>query len=123
MSSTQVAISARVSSAQQAEAQTVASQVAAWRERVAAEGLALPDARQFLDEGDRGATLLRPALERLGDVIAARAVDRLYVHAPDRLARQYAYQVLFVDECRRAGGAGIFLNRALGQSPDDDLLL
>ena len=103
MSSTQVAIYARVSSDQQAEAQTVASQVAALRERVAAEGLALPDAMQFIDEGYSGATLLRPALERLRDVIAARAVDRLYVHSPDRLARKYAYQVLLVDEFRRAG--------------------
>jgi site-specific DNA recombinase len=123
MSSTQVAIYARVSSDQQAEAQTVASQVAALRERVAAEGLALPDAMQFIDEGYSGATLIRPALERLRDVIAARAVDRLYIHSPDRLARKYAYQVLLVDEFRRAGVEVIFLNRALGQSPEDDLLL
>ena len=40
MSSTQVAIYARVSSDQQAEAQTVASQVVALRERVVKEGLA-----------------------------------------------------------------------------------
>ena len=123
MSSTQVAIDARVSSDQQAEAQTVASQVAALRERVAAEDLALPDAMQFIDEGSSGATLIRPALERLRDIIAAGAVDRLYVHSPDRLARKYAYQVLLVDEFRRAGVEVIFLNRALGQSPEDDLLL
>ena len=84
MSSTQVAIYARVSSDQQAEAQTVASQVAALQERVAAEGRALPNAMQCIDEGDSGATLVRPALERLRDVIAARAVDRLSVHSPDR---------------------------------------
>ena len=84
MSSTQVAIYARVSSDQQVEAQTVASQVAAWRERVAAEGLAWPDAMQCIDEGSSGATLIRPALERLRDVIAARAVDRVSIHSPDR---------------------------------------
>jgi site-specific DNA recombinase len=123
MSSPQVAIYARVSSDHQAEAQTVASQVAALRERIAAEGLALPDAMQFIDEGYSGTTLIRPALERLRDVIAARAVDRLYIHSPDRLARKYAYQVLLVDEFRRAGVEVIFLNRALGQSPEDDLLL
>src|SRR2546428_9733584 len=78
---------------------------------------------QFLDEGYSGATLIRPALERLRDVIAAGAVDRVYVHSPDRLARKYAYQVLLVDEFRRAGVEGIFLNRALGQSPENDLLL
>jgi site-specific DNA recombinase len=123
MNPTQVAIYARVSSDQHAEAQTVASQVAALQERVAAEGLTLPDARQFIDEGYSGATLVRPALERLRDIVAAGAVDRVYGHSPDRLARKYAYQVLLVDECRRAGIEGIFLNRALGQSPEDDLLL
>jgi site-specific DNA recombinase len=42
------------------------------------------------------------------------------VHAPDRLARHEAYQVLLVDEVRRTGVEGIFLNRALGQSPEDE---
>jgi len=123
MNTTQVAMYARVSSDQPAEAQTIASQVAALRERVAAEGFVLPEAMQFLDEGYSGATLIRPALERLRDVIAAGAVDRVYVHSPDRLARKYAYQVLLVEEFRRAGVEVIFLNRALGQSPEDDLLL
>jgi site-specific DNA recombinase len=45
------------------------------------------------------------------------------VHSPDRLARQYAYQVLLVDAFQRAGVAGVFLNRELGRSPEDDLLL
>jgi site-specific DNA recombinase len=123
MRATQIAIDARVSSDQQAEAQTVASQVAAVRERVAAEGLALPDAMPFMDEGDSGATLVRPALERVRDVSAARAVDRLSLHSPDRFARKYAYQVLVVEEFRRAGVEVIFLNRALGQRPEDALLL
>jgi site-specific DNA recombinase len=48
---------------------------------------------QFLDEGYSGATLVRPALERLRDVVASGSVDRLYVHSPDRLARKYAYQL------------------------------
>ena len=50
-------------------------------------------------------------------------MDRLYVHAPDRLARKYASQVLLVDELRRAGVEVIFLHRALGHSPEADLRL
>jgi site-specific DNA recombinase len=123
MTTTQVAIYARVSSDQQAVTHTIASQVAALRDRVATDGLQLSAAMEFLDEGYSGATLIRPALERLRDVAAAGAVDRLYVHSPDRLARNYAYQVVLVDELRRAGVDIIFLNRALGQSPEDDLLL
>jgi site-specific DNA recombinase len=123
MTPMQTAIYARVSSAQQAEAHTVASQVAALRERVAADDLPLPEALQFIDEGYSGATLVRPALERLRDLAAAGALDRLYVHSPDRLARKYAYQVLLVDEFQHAGVEVIFLNREVGQSPEDDLLL
>ena len=89
MKPTQVAIYARVSSEQQADAHTIASQVAALRER-RADGLTVSEAMQFLEEGHSGATLVRPALERLRDVIAAGSVDRLYVHSPDRLARKYA---------------------------------
>jgi len=77
----------------------------------------------FIDEGYSGATLIRPALERLRDAAAAGDVDRLYVHSPDRLARKYAYQALLLDEFQRAGVEVVFLNRALGQSPEDDLLL
>jgi len=123
MKPTQVAMYARVSSEQQAEAHTVASQVAAVRERVAADGLTVSEAMQFLDEGYSGATLIRPGLERLRDVIAAGTVDRLYVHSPDRLARTYAYQVILVEEFRQAGVEVVFLNRELGRSPEDDLLL
>lgn len=62
----------------------------------------------FIDDGYRGATLIRPALERLRDVVAMSVIDRLYVHSPDRLARKYAYQVLLVDEFQRAGVDVIF---------------
>ncbi len=41
----------------------------------------------------------------------------------DRLARNYAYQVLLLDEWRRRGIEVVFLNRPLGKSPEDDLLL
>jgi len=88
MHPTHGALYARVSSAQQAEAQTIASQVAALRERVAAEGLGLPEAMPCLDAGESGATLMRPALERWRDVIAGGAGDRVSGHSPDRLARQ-----------------------------------
>src|SRR6266852_9547121 len=123
MSTTQAAIYARVSSERQATAQTIASQLAALRERVTVDGYVVPEAMQFLDDGYSGTTLVRPALERLRDIVAAGAVDRLYVHSPDRLARKYAYQVLLVDEFRRSGVEVIFLNRELGQTPEDDLLL
>jgi site-specific DNA recombinase len=118
-----VAVYARVSSEQQAGESTIASQLAALETRVAADGLALLPEHGFADDGYSGATLVRPALERLRDFAASGALDRVYVHSPDRLARRYAYQVLLVDELRRAGVEIVFLNRQIGVSPEDDLLL
>jgi site-specific DNA recombinase len=80
----QPALYARVSSDQQAHSGTIASQVASLYERVAADGLRLEPEHVFVDEGCSGASLLRPALERLRDAVAAGVVDRLYVHSPDR---------------------------------------
>jgi site-specific DNA recombinase len=118
-----VAIYARVSSDQQAQAQTIASQVAALRERVTADGGILLPECEFIDEGYSGATLVRPGLERLRDLCANGGVERLYVHSPDRLARKYAYQVLLIDEFQRMGIEVMFLNRELSRSPEDELLL
>lgn len=123
MKTIQAALYARVSSEQQATAHTIESQLAALTERARREGTPVPAERQFVDEGFSGATLVRPALDRLRDLTATGGINRIYVHSPDRLARNYAYQVLLIDEWRRAGVEVVFLNRPLGQSPKDDLLL
>jgi site-specific DNA recombinase len=117
------AIYARVSSDRQAERHTIDSQVRDLLARAAADGHAVHDALRFLDDGHSGASLIRPALERLRDLVAMAAVDVVYVHAPDRLARSYAHQAILVEEFARAGTEVVFLNRPIGQSPEDNLLL
>ena len=88
MKPTQVALYARVSSEQQSEAKTIESQIADLRARIAATGATLSAEQEFVDNGYSGATLIRPALERLRDVAAAGGIDQLYVHCPDRLGTQ-----------------------------------
>ena len=122
-SSVRVAIYARVSSDHQAQEQTIDSQVTALQQRVMDDGCELPDELCFLDDGVSGSTLMRPALERLRDMAYVGGFQKLYVHSPDRLARRYAYQVLLVDELTKHGVEIEFLNRAIGASPEDDLLL
>ena len=97
------ALYARVSSEGQARDNTVASQLAELRVRAVADGVVVGPEHSYVDEGYSGATLARPALERLRDAAALGEFERLYVHTPDRLARRYAYQVLLVEELRRAG--------------------
>lgn len=122
-SSIRPAIYARVSCEQQVQQQTIASQIAALRERVLADGLSLDEELVFVDEGCSGSTLMRPSLERLRDMAYAGAFDRLYIHSPDRLARKYAYQVLLIDELKQKGIEVTFLNRSIGESPEEELLL
>ena len=123
MNKIRAALYARVSGEQQAAAHTIESQIAALSERAQKDGVPVPLEREFLDDGYSGATLIRPAMDRLRDLAAVGGIDRSYVHSLDRLARNYAYQVLLIEELRRVGVEIVFLNRPLGQSPEDDLLL
>jgi site-specific DNA recombinase len=117
------ALYARVSSEQQAQAQTIASQIEALKDRIAKDGLALDQELSFIDDGYSGASLVRPALERLRDMAALGAIDKLYVLCPDRFARNYAYQVLVIDELQCCGVDIVFLNHEIGDSPEEHLLL
>jgi site-specific DNA recombinase len=119
----QVAIYARVSSDQQAERQTIDSQLSELQALARRDHHEVPDGMLFIDNGHSGTTLVRPALERLRDLVALSAVDVVYVHAPDRLARSYAHQVLLLEEFARANARVVFLNRPIGDSPEDNLLL
>ncbi len=64
------AIYARVSSDQQAERHTIDSQVRELLARAAADGHDITTEFRFLDDGHSGASLIRPALERLRDLVA-----------------------------------------------------
>ena len=118
-----VALYARVSSEAQAQEATIDSQLAALRARIEADGYRVEPALCFVDDGVSGTTLLRPGLERLRDQAAAGTLARLYVLAPDRLARRHAHQMVLVDELRACGVELVLLNRPLGTTPEDQLLL
>ena len=118
-----IAFYARVSTESQTRDNSIASQIAALQERIAADGFQFEPDHAYVDDGHSGASLLRPALERLRDAAAAGTVERIYVLAPDRLARRYAHQVLLIEEFRRCGAEVVFLNRPIGGTPEDDLLL
>ena len=117
------AIYARVSSERQRQDQTIASQTVGLRELAAARGLLVSEELVFEDEGFSGASLQRPALERLRDRAAEGAFELLLCHAPDRLARRYAYQVLLLEEFARVGVEVCFAKEPeRGVTPEDELL-
>src|SRR5712692_3795305 len=118
-----VAFYARVSSEAQARDHTIDSQVAALKERIAADGFQFELDHGYVDDGRSGTNLQRPALETLRDAVASGQIERIYVLAPDRLARKHAHQILLIEEFRRGGAEVAFLNRAIGDTAEDNLLL
>ena len=117
------AIYARVSSDQQKEDKTIASQTAALKAFASSQGYSVPVEWIFEDEGFSGATLVRPGLERVRDLVAEGQVQAVLVLSPDRLSRKYAYQVLLTEEWLRHGVQTIFIKAPQSQTPEDQLLL
>jgi site-specific DNA recombinase len=116
-------IYARVSSARQKKDETIGSQTVALRAHAQASGLQVPENWVFEDEGHSGATLVRPGLERLRDLVAGVGVDVVLCYSPDRLARKFAYQALLIEEFARAGTRVEFIKGPRGDSPEDQLLV
>ncbi len=117
------AIYARVSTERQERQQSIGSQLTSLRRWAEAEGHALAEAHVFRDEGYSGSRLDRPGLDSRRDAVSDAAVEIVAVLSPDRLARRYAYQVLLLEEFRRAGVEVAFLHRPISEDPSDQLLL
>jgi site-specific DNA recombinase len=116
------AIYARGSSDKQKEENTIASQTAALIAFAREQGYSVPDQWVFEDEGYSGATLVRPGLERVRDLAAEGQIQAILVHAPDRLSRKYAYQVLLTEEFARAGVQVLFVKAPRNATAEDQLL-
>ena len=82
-----VALYARVSRQRQAQADGVIQQLDRLQTHALAQGWRVAEDDIFRDDGHSGASLKRPGLERLRDRVALRALDRVLITAPDRLAR------------------------------------
>jgi site-specific DNA recombinase len=117
------AIYARVSSEQQRETNTIASQTASLVEFAQNHDLEVPKEWVFEDEGYSGATLERPGLERVRDLAAEGQIQVVLAYAPDRLSRKYAYQILLIEELARNGVETLFVKAPQGSSAEDQLLV
>src|SRR5258708_33998021 len=102
------AIYARVSSEQQREANTIASQTASLIEFAQGHDLEVPKEWVFEDDGYSGATLERPGLERVRDLAAEGQIQAGLACPPHRLSRQDASQFRATGELPRNGGETLF---------------
>src|ERR1700751_2576131 len=97
------AIYARVSSEQQKEENTIASQTAALIDFAREQGYSVPDDWGIEAAGFSGASLLRRGRERRRYLAAEGHIKAVLIHSPDRWRRKYAYQVLLPEEFARHG--------------------
>lgn len=120
----EIALSVRVSTNRQPQAQTIEHQLERLHTSVAAhpEGH-LAAEPIYRDDGDSGAQRNRPGLDGLRDRAAMAAFERVLMTAPDRLARNSVHQVRLLDELAQRGWQVELLDRPMSQDPHDQLLL
>jgi site-specific DNA recombinase len=118
-----VAIYARVSTARQAQAQTIDQQLTRLRSLIEQHSWSLAEEHIYRDDGYSGASLNRPGLDYLRDKAAQAAFDIVLITAPDRLARKYVHQVLLIEELEGHGCQVIFSDRPMSHDPHDQLVL
>ena len=120
----EIALYARVSTSRQQQTQTIEQQLNRLRAKVAAEAdWHLAEEHVYRDDGDSGASLNRPGLDRLRDHAALGAFELILITVPDRLARKYVHQVLLIEEMQSRGCTVEFLDRPMSDDPHDQLLL
>ena len=118
----QVALYARVSTLNQQQEGTIASQIQSLHLYIRQQEWSLLPTHEYIDEGVSGARLDRPALDRLRDCAQRGEFDAVVVLSPDRLARNYAHQWLLIEEFEKLQVQWIFLQNPFGDSPQGKLL-
>lgn len=119
----QVAVYARVSTDQQARAESISVQIERLLAHAKQQEWDLAPEHLFRDDGYSGSILNRPGLNELRQATRYGAVEKVLITAPDRLARDYVHQVLLLQELEAGGCSVEFLDRPMTQDPHDQLLL
>ena len=117
------AVYARVSSEQQEKDETIESQMASIEAYAQEHDVKLIDEDVYTDEGYSGHVLRRPALDKLLDGVYEGRYQQVLIMNPFRLARHYGHQILLMEEFQRGDCQVVFIQRPIGQGPDEDLLL
>src|SRR5215213_6593885 len=111
---------ARVSTDEQARSgYSLAQQLEALREYAAREGYEVLEEVQ--DPGQSGATLARPGMDRVRDLVAAGGVSVVLAQDRDRFAREPAYHYLLRREFEEYGTKIRALNDRGDDSPEGEL--
>lgn len=114
------AIYARVSTEEQAQhGYSINEQVLTCTNR--AKELGATEVYVFIDEGISGATLDRPDLNKLRDIVAQGEIDIFVARDPDRLSRRLSHQLLLTEELEKAEVQLEFLDFTWQDTPEGRL--
>jgi len=120
---TKVALYARVSTQLQEKEDTVRSQVDELKKYAKEHNFNYTEKDIYIDDGYSGGSLIRPALDKLRDAVTEGEFNRILVFDPDRLARNYVYQMVLLEEINSNGCTVEFIRNPIGSTPDEQLLL
>ena len=111
---------ARVSTAEQARSgYSLAQQIEALRQHAGREGYEVLE--EVLDPGQSGASLERPGMDRVRDLVAAGGVSVVLAQDRDRIAREPAYLYILREEFAESGCKVHALNDRGDDSPEGEL--
>ena len=111
---------ARVSTDEQARSgYSLAQQIEALREYAAREGYEVLE--EVLDPGQSGASLERPGMDRVRDLVGAGGVSVVLAQDSDRFAREPAYHYLLAKEFEEHGTKIRALNDRGDDTPEGEL--
>src|SRR5919202_6326896 len=115
-----VVLYARVSTDEQAKSgYSLAQQLEALREHAAREGYEVLE--EVTDPGQSGASLERPVMDRVRDLVAAGEACVVLAQDRDRFAREPAYHYLLRKEFEEHGATLRALNDRGDESPEGEL--
>jgi site-specific DNA recombinase len=110
----------RVSTDEQARTgYSLAQQLEALREYAAREGYEVLE--EVSDPGQSGASLDRPGMDRVRDLVAARGADVVLAQDRDRFAREPAYLYILKEEFAERSTTLLALNQRGDDSPEGEL--
>ena len=88
-----------------------------------AQGWQTDETLHFIDDRVTGATLERPALDRLRELVRCRAIDVVLVFSSDRLTREMLHLMLLADECDRHQVQLRFVRENYDATPEGKMLM
>ena len=115
-----IAVYGRVSTSNQENEGTIETQLSAVNEYAQDRGYVI--AREYIDNGWSGDSIVRPALDQLRVDARKKIWEAVLIYDPDRLARRYSYQELVMDELKEAGVEVIFVTVTAPKNSEDKIL-